>query len=175
MRTPSMSKSLIGIVMLLFGMIATWIEADEPSQQHAIAQRVVVRSEDIGVNTVIHGKLGIPLGRMSTIQGRCVRRGDPKDDDNRMFFSIARIDGKAVDHSVALRLIPFGSSNDDSLRVGRSYELRGYEHGRFRGVPNDANQEYVRGGKPPVATLTGYSFETEFLFISARPIEEKGR
>jgi len=169
-RNSSRLANFAGLGIFVFVVSAAWLCADELGQKRANAKKVVVRSDDIGVGTDIHGKLGLPLGRMCTIQGRCVRRGNHKEDDNQIIFRITRVDGTALDTRVELLLTPFGHGKDDSLKIGRSYELRGYEHGQFRGVPDDAYKEYIRGGKPHFATSTGYSFETRFAYVFSRPM-----
>lgn len=166
-RGSNVLAKLPGLAASIFVISAAWIWADEP-RQRAIAQKVVVRSDDIGVSADIHGKLGLPLGRLTTIQGRCVESGNTKENLDRSAFRIERIDGKPLDRPVELLVESFGLRDDNSLKIGQSYELRGYEHGRFHGVPHDAYQEYVRNGKPQFATETSYSFHTEFVFVTAR-------
>ncbi len=142
--------------------------SDEPRQK-AGAQKVVVLSDDIGSRAEIHGKLGLPLGRLMTIQGRCLREADQKEYSGYVVFRVAKVNGKGLDRLIEIPVTTFGG-RADSIKVERTYELRGYEHGQFRGIPNDAYQEYVRDGKPHFATSTGYHFETEFALVSARPL-----
>lgn len=170
-RNPTAFKALTGSSLLIVVLVAAWIHADEPRQK-TTKQKAVIRSDDIGVRTEIHGKLGLPLGRITTIQGRCIRPENTKENADRSAFSIERVDGVALERPVELVLEPFGPSTDNPLKVGRSYELRGYEHGQFHGVPNDAYKEYVRSGKGSFATVMGYSFRTEFVLVSAKQRRE---
>jgi len=115
----------------------------------------------------IAGVLGVPLGKVVSIEGAVVIDSfrKMKSDEGETLLKVERVDGRAVraETIIPLRLMASGSLK--MPEPGYRFCYRGYESGSFTGIPEEALR-YM-----PQASTEGFQFRTYFLVIR----EEKGR
>ena len=115
-----------------------------------------VTAEDLATGKVIViGKLGVPLTTMRTIRGtwQPPPRGEHPLKDASLLFHVTHVDGKPLDEPVdfhrALVNVSYPLPDDGKVNEakdpvpekGETWEIRGYETGRFQGRPAQFNEE----------------------------------
>jgi hypothetical protein len=164
--------SLLAIVGAgLFAISWRVWEAGKPSVPSSGAEdtgkRLGIPYSDLGWKYQVLGNTGRPLGELVTLQGQIVE-GPSKGYEDGPTISVQRINGIATQEEVLIRLQPFQFKQEvfQNLKIGKVYELRGYEYGRFQGDPDDAFKEI---GSPPAQTTAPY-FGVDFVVLKAREI-----
>src|SRR5262245_5454433 len=78
------------------------------------------------------GNLHEPLGTVRTLQGVVVD-GPYKGYEDGPNIRVQRINGRATQEDIQIKVVP-GFQNDQKLKLGQTYELKGYESGAFVGL-----------------------------------------
>lgn len=187
-------KWRIGTLMLLVVIagLGFALVAERTRSRMLREQRKRVWHSEIGHGVEIIGSLGKPLGEMMTVQGRwvdppwveeAVKNGDQFLDDPADFV-VDRVDGIALDRPITLSRYALEyfarrlNSEPDPLDHTQTvtWELRGFETGGYRALPELAVSEYYRAGthpipfKQPLSNVRGFGFYTNFVFVTARRI-----
>ena len=151
------------ISILFFGGSA--IRAEQPTS---------VPISELGSKYELVGKLHVPFGKVVVLQGVIVDgpfigyEGGPN-------LRVQRIDGVATQEDIQIQVLPyfgeFGKKRHDGkelpkLEFGKSYEMEGYESGRYVGVPDEA---YRRAGLE--IQTSGFYFQQYFDVYRAKQIE----
>ncbi len=135
-----------------------------------------VRISHPGPKFVLAGRLGRPIGETVTLQGVVVE-GPSKGYDGGPNVIVQRINGQATQQFLRIPITPYfgdwGSKGGDrkvplpNLTMGASFELQGYETGRYVGIPEDAFQ--LAGIM--IQTAVGQYFHSEVMVITGAAIE----
>lgn len=146
------------------------LRADDPPK----AKPVDVPVSKLGDKFRLVGKLGVELGEVVTVQGFVVD-GPSKGYEGGPNLRVQRINGKATQQDIQIRLIPyftdFGKEGVDGkdlpkLKNGTTYEMEGYETGRFVGIPGEA---YKKAGI--VLQTAGHHFLTYLTVYKVNAID----
>jgi len=128
---------VVGVVLVIVAPVFA-----PPAEQKA--QQRSVEAFDLGQDVAVIGKLGHPLGKMVTIEGRSAKGAVLRDrgvEDETILF-VEKVDGERVRDGVWLRLRPFWSGHQQEVRAGKKCTLRGFETGGFTGSPSGAMKEF---------------------------------
>lgn len=132
---------------------------------HAQVKPIDVPVSKLGTKYRLLGKLQKPLGTVVTVQGLVVD-GPFKGHEGGPNIRIQRIDGRATQEHIQIKL---NADSDDpgiaQLELGRTYELKGYETGKFVGLPNGAP------GPENGGATTGFYFSHSFNVITIKRFE----
>jgi len=137
------AKSCVAVGLALVGIVAI---ADRPSIAAPEKERERVSASDLGSTIDVIGTLGVPLGKLVTIEGR-VARGDvfgSKGLTEWPVVFVERIDEKAVPPTTWIRLRPYGPGGNryGDVKPGTRCRLLGFETGGFMGSPKGAMESY---------------------------------
>jgi hypothetical protein len=117
-----------------------------------------IRLVDLRENGVV-GLLGRPLGTMVTVSGVAMANDQHRkgDDGEPMFLRITSVDGARLPRPVDFA---FRKAHDvvdvPEPMDGKRFTYRGFETGRFEGVPLDYGAPWQ---------TRGFSFASEFLVL----------
>jgi len=100
------------------------------------------------------GILGTGFGEITEITGTIVDTGSKADSGKKM-LQVQSVAGQKLETPVIIELRVF-SFTDIKIPSRGTVQLRGYETGGFRGIPDEAFKDI-----PRVAT-TGYHFNSSF-------------
>lgn len=118
--------------------------------------------KDMGSKFRVTGRFGKPLGEVVTLYGVIVRGKDKIDSGRNL--QIQSVDGRPFDGDVRVPVTGIGGTVDEnSLEYGKTYELIGFETGKFEGVP----EEVFRRIEVAFATCS-FQFHTYFGAIAAK-------
>jgi hypothetical protein len=101
---------------------------------------------ELGKKYQLVGKLHLPLGQTTTIQGFIVE-GPSKGTEDGPNIRVKRIDGRSTQEDIQIVVRPFfgkfgqtlyNGTEIPQLEIGAFYELEGYETGGYIGSPKDA-------------------------------------
>jgi hypothetical protein len=133
--------------------------------------------DQLGKNYRLIGKLQVPLGEVVCIEGVVVE-GDDKGFEDGPNLRVQRIDGKAVQGNIQIKLHPYftdwgGKASGEGhslpkLESGKTYLMEGYETGRYVGIPTKA---YKQAGVHRQAS--DHIFHTELVVYKAKAVESK--
>jgi hypothetical protein len=117
------------------------------------------------------GQFGQPLGKVVTVQGVIVK-GFSKSDVGKYLIRVQRINGRATQEHIEIRLEPFGFGLDvPELEFGKTYELKGYETGAFVGIPREVMEIITGGGKTMGIAAPDFHFRNHFEVLQAEKIK----
>ncbi len=141
----------------------------------------------LGVTCRVIGMTGKPLGTMVTLRGIAVSESRSKGDPTAPKVQVLRVDGCAARTRVEIPVRPhstgfgepyyvpevfeLGHAKPDPERslprieAGETYELWGYEAGRFVGAPKAADDD---GGI--CRQTAGFYFTSEFVVVKCKKV-----
>ncbi len=127
---------IVGVVLVI---VAPVFAPPAEEQKQRVPQRSVLASE-LGGTVPVIGKLGQPLGKLVTIEGRCAKGAvlRKKGLESATIVFVETIDGKAAQERCWVEIWPYGPSREQSAKPGTPCKLLGYETGGFRGSPDGA-------------------------------------
>jgi hypothetical protein len=135
---------------------------------------VPVPISELGQKYELVGKLHVPIGKLTLIEGVAVE-GPFKGYEGGPNLRVQRIDGRFTQEDIQIVISPYwGKWGDTSfllkyhlpkLEMGRTYQMEGYETGEFVGIPDKA---YELGGIM-MQTTRHYLLE-RLTVIRAKPI-----
>lgn len=137
--------------------------AEEPADN---GKRPAIPYSDLNNKYDILGKTGVPLGELMSLQGS-VEDGPKKGYENGPTIRVQRINGISTQAEVLLKLRPFPTAQEafKSLVLGKTYELRGYEQGKYIGIPFAAFQELGH-----IAQTASPYFGVDFVVVKAKEL-----
>jgi hypothetical protein len=128
---------------------------------------------ELGKTFQLVGTLRLPLGEMVTVEGVVVE-GPFKGYEGGPNLRVQRIQGRYTQECIQIPLKPyFGNWGDGELpklATGKTYQMSGYETGRYVGMPAAINQAIIESGKVPIQTTSHY-FQSYFAVSEAEKIE----
>jgi hypothetical protein len=140
-------------------------KADDPPAQE---NRTGIPYHELNWKYDVLGKSGRPLGELVTVQGQVVE-GYFKGYEGGPNILLQRINGTASQDRIQIKLVPYADENAfRSLRLDKTYELRGYEGGEYQGIPSEAMRE--EGGI--WRQTTAHHFAVYFRVLKAKEIPE---
>jgi hypothetical protein len=165
--------SLLAIVGSgLFAITWPVAEASKPGVTRQASEdagkRPGIPYSDLNWKYDVLGKTGRPLGELVTLQGQIVE-GPTKGYEDGPTIRVQRINGIATQDDIAIKLEPFFSKEDHFkvLKIGTTYELRGYESGKYVGTPGAAMKE-----AGTILQTTSPYFGVNFVMLRAKEVPE---
>src|SRR5262245_15064358 len=147
-------------------LLASALFADEP-QSVSVTQ--------LGKDFQLVGKLHVPLGQVIVIEGIAVE-GPFKGYEDGPNLRVQRIPNRHYQEDIQIVIEPFfnyewgktvGNHALPTLEMGKTYQVEGYETGRYIGVP----EEVYRRESAKMQTVVGHVFLTRFVVTQAKEIE----
>jgi hypothetical protein len=114
-------------------------------------------------NSIVVGRLGIPLGEVATIVGRW-ENDDSKKNGHQLLVS--EINGRVIDEPLPFSGDPptlrgFYSDEPHKLEFDQTYRLRVYESAGFTGI----RPEWYRESGEPMPASVGFSFQSDITVL----------
>jgi len=162
-------SSIMVMTGLLVLGLCVCVQGEDSSSQTELKK---IPINKLGSEYCLTGKLGVPLGELTTIEGVVVE-GPHKGYEGGYNLRVQRIGGKITQKDIQILIYPNGKDwgvkeylvNQDypKLKVGKTYQMEGYETGGYVGTPDKA---YERIGV--LFQDTGYYFRQMFQVIKAK-------
>ncbi len=169
LRTLASSNALLAFIALVIALgllqsASTPLAAEQP------AKRQSVLASELGSKIDVVGRLGVPLGRLITIEGRAAS-GDilrEKSMSNVLILFVEAIGGRRVEANSWIAVCEHGVSSVAGVKPGTWCKLRGYETGGFEGFPPKLLIASDRTAVP-----AGFSWEFRTWFECSTILESK--
>jgi hypothetical protein len=167
--TPASSSALLTFMALVVALGLLQSESS-PLAAGQPAKRESVLASELGSKVDVIGRLGVPLGRLVTIEGR-VASGDilrEKAMSDVPILFVETIDGHSVASHPWIALREPGDESAKGAKPGTRSKLYGYENGGFEGFPAKLLVSSDRTAVP-----AGFSWEFRTWFEIAKTVESK--
>ena len=131
-----------------------------PAALFAADEIRAVRYDELGDSgrVSIIGRLGLPIGRYVTIEGKWA---GPGPMINRRMLAVQSVDGKPLRKPAVIEIErPGRFPQMGDLRAGARYVFSGYEDGGMVGVPEEVLEK--TGGPGP---MEGWHFDVHFVVL----------
>lgn len=131
---------------------------------------VDVPIHQVGKQFRLLGKLGLPLGEVTRVQG-IVINDLAKSYEAGLNVRVFRINGVATQAFVQIKLSDYYGRDEVPVQPGAAFELEGFETGGFVGLPAEAVKRggaVAQGAGPQTAA---HHFVHEFVVIQASEIK----
>ena len=135
---------------------------------HAQGSNTIVNAADIGRTVTVIGRLGLPMGTVTTIKAVVVDGSETgsKADQSSYLLKVSSVGGKELTNPVVIHfwdrtdMIKNCDEGETRRNVpGRSLCLLAYEDGGFRGEPRHLPKNF------PARQDTGFSFQTHLAIV----------
>ncbi|MBK8270659.1 MAG: hypothetical protein IPK83_21085 [Planctomycetes bacterium] len=166
-------RTIVAVTLVMVLALAIATSGEPPQVKSEKPTPIVVASDAIGKRVIIHGKLNRPLGSLLKAVGICAEESEPKSMRyaDSLFLVVESVDGVKLDEAVKLEVREFGPGQHLEMKVGKRYEIRGYEHGFFFSLPQPALDLYNKTHKGRnFATDSGYIFVTSLVVVTAKEL-----
>lgn len=165
--------SVTATLAVLFLAVAAMLVAAAPPDPDAQARNEPAQTvpwSDLNGRVRVQGRLGV-LG--AAIKIRCSIKPAEGEGDSKRDKAKGELEVHAVDDVVLVEPVVFSSDDvfvmapavDVDWQKPGEWELRGYETGRFIGVPRHAERRDVQSSGIP------FQFSTQFAYSSSRRLE----
>ncbi|RYD17616.1 MAG: hypothetical protein EOP88_25625 [Verrucomicrobiaceae bacterium] len=141
---------------LLFICCATLLPAGFLMAEETPAKNISVEQLE---KTGIVGRLGLPLGELTGMEGEIVAEESTgvKSDEGLLLLKVTSVSGKLQPHP---QLFRFTSPGEEKPSVGTRLKFRGYETGGFTGLPKNWPEDVPRHAG------VGFHFESRIVILA---------
>jgi len=154
-------RKLHFFAVLLIALAASIIPQVVVASDGKLPEGPVVKIDDLNIRGAVIGVLGVPLGKVVTIEGEVVdgTKLRAKALDGLALFQVRLVNGQKLTELPVIRFRWFTTA--EAKKLNGRVQLVGYETGQFVGVPGEAFLHIE-----PVAT-EGFHFESSFVILKA--------